>query len=179
MSRIAKSSIMIPKNVTVQISGLEVIVKGPLGSLVRKMHECIKIIKKDNLLFFSHNHLSKSYGWMQAGTHRSVVYTMIVGVIEGFKKQLNLVGIGYRVIMENTNILKLYLGFSHPIIYKIPNTIKALILPQNEIVLTGIDKQLVGQVAANIRSYRIPEPYKGKGIRYSNEKVRIKEAKKK
>ncbi|VFP81233.1 50S ribosomal protein L6 [Buchnera aphidicola (Cinara kochiana kochiana)] len=179
MSRIAKSSITIPENVTFFLSKLEVIINGPLGSLTRKIHKCIKITRKNNSLFFSHDHLSESYGWMQAGTYRSLVYTMIVGVTVGFKKQLNLIGIGYRVIMENTNILKLYLGFSHPIIYKIPNTIKVILLPQNEIVLTGIDKQLVGQVAANIRSYRIPEPYKGKGIRYLNEVVRIKEAKKK
>ncbi|VFP83809.1 50S ribosomal protein L6 [Buchnera aphidicola] len=179
MSRIAKSFIMIPKNVTIFFSELEVAINGPLGSLKRKIHECVKITRKDDSLFFSHNHLSESYGWMQAGTYRSLIYTMIIGVTVGFKKQLNLIGIGYRVIIEKNNVLKLYLGFSHPIIYKVPNTIKVILLPQNEIILTGIDKQLVGQVAANIRSYRVPEPYKGKGIRYLNEVVRIKEAKKK
>ncbi|VFP79329.1 50S ribosomal protein L6 [Buchnera aphidicola] len=179
MSRVAKSPIVIPKNVTIKLDNLEVIISGPLGLLKRVIHICVKITKKDNYLFFSHNHFSESYGWMQAGTCRSLIYMMIIGVTIGFKKQLNLFGIGYRVIIKENNILKLYLGFSHPVFYKLPNSIKAVLLPQNEIILSGIDKQLVGQVAANIRSYRIPEPYKGKGIRYFNEVIRIKEAKKK
>ncbi|WP_075434112.1 50S ribosomal protein L6 [Buchnera aphidicola] len=179
MSRVAKSSITIPKNVTVNINNLEVIISGPLGSLQRKIHVCVKIVQQEGVLFFSHNHFSGSYGWMQAGTCRSVINSMIIGVTAGFKKQLNLLGIGYRATIENPGILKLYLGFSHPIYYELPKSVNVSLLPQNEIILTGIDKQLVGQVAANIRSYRIPEPYKGKGIRYLNEIVRIKEAKKK
>ncbi|VFP88690.1 50S ribosomal protein L6 [Buchnera aphidicola (Cinara piceae)] len=179
MSRVAKSPIVIPKNVTIILNNLEILVSGPLGSLKRIMNICVKVVQKNDCLFFSHDHSSESYGWMQAGTYRSLVYMMIIGVTIGFKKQLNLFGIGYRATIEKNNILKLYLGFSHPIFYKLPPSIKVVLLPQNEIVLTGIDKQLVGQVAANIRSYRIPEPYKGKGIRYLNEVVRIKEAKKK
>ncbi|VFP86163.1 50S ribosomal protein L6 [Buchnera aphidicola (Cinara pseudotaxifoliae)] len=179
MSRVAKSSIIVPNNVTVNLSDCKITVNGPLGSLTRIMHVCVKILKKDDSLFFSHNHLSESYGWMQAGTCRSLVHTMVLGVTEGFKKQLNLFGVGYRVILENKNVLKLYLGFSHPVIYKIPHMVTAIIVSQTEIVLKSIDKQLVGQVAANIRLYRTPEPYKGKGIRYFNEIVRIKEAKKK
>ncbi|VFP77904.1 50S ribosomal protein L6 [Buchnera aphidicola] len=179
MSRVAKSSIIIPNNVAVDLSNYKITVNGPLGSLTRIIHVCVKILKKDGSLFFSHNHLSKSYGWMQAGTCRSLVHSMILGVTEGFIKQLNLFGVGYRVILENENILKLYLGFSHPVIYKIPQIVTVSIISQNEIVLKSIDKQLVGQVAANIRLYRVPEPYKGKGIRYLHEIIRIKEAKKK
>lgn len=179
MSRVAKSAIIIPENVEFRLNHLEIMVVGPLGSLQRTINSFIKIIKKNSTLFFSHNHSSSSYGWMQAGTCRSLIFSMIVGVTQGFKKKLNLFGIGYKVTIEENNILKLYLGFSHPIFYKLPDTIKVKLLPQNEIVLMGMDKQLVGQVAANIRSYRTPEPYKGKGIRYFNEKVLIKEAKKK
>ncbi|ABJ90780.1 50S ribosomal protein L6 [Buchnera aphidicola] len=179
MSRVAKSPIKIPQNVNISLQDLKVIVHGKLGILKKNIHKCIKIIKKNSYLFFSHNHSSSSYGWMQAGTCRALVNTMIIGVTTGFKKQLILFGIGYRVILENNNILKLYLGFSHSISYQLPNLITANLLSQTEIVLSGINKQLVGQVAANIRSYRKPEPYKGKGIRYLNEIIRIKEAKKK
>ncbi|VAX76796.1 50S ribosomal protein L6 [Buchnera aphidicola] len=179
MSRVAKSTIIIPKNVKFFYNDLKVVIEGPLGKLKRIVHKCVKIKQRKHSLFFSHDHCSQTYGWMQAGTCRSLVYTMIIGVTSGFQKQLNLVGIGYRASLEKNNFLKLYLGFSHPISYQLPKTVQVTIESQVEITLKGIDKQLVGQVAANLRSYRIPEPYKGKGIRYLNESVRIKEAKKK
>lgn len=179
MSRVAKSPVSIPNNITVKLSMSSIFISGPLGSLKYNIHKFIKIDYKKNFLFISHNHASTSYGWMQAGTCRSILQNMVFGVIHGFTKKLQLFGVGYRAIVEKINILKLFLGFSHPVVYHLPTTIKVKILSNNEIVLTGIDKQLVGQVAANIRAYRIPEPYKGKGIRYINEKIRIKEAKKK
>lgn len=179
MSRLAKTPIFIPENVKIKILSSVIIVIGVLGKLQYDLNKYVKIEKKDNLLFFNFRGISSSYGWMQAGTCRANIQTMIVGVSQGFTKKLQLLGIGYRAIMESDRIIKLFLGFSHPIFFYLPSDIKAEILSQNEIVITGLNKQLVGQVAANIRSYRVPEPYKGKGIRYFNEKVRIKEAKKK
>ncbi|WP_075432238.1 50S ribosomal protein L6 [Buchnera aphidicola] len=180
MSRVAKLPITIPDAISVSLNDIPVIIiTGHLGLLKYRIHKCIKIKRKKNILSVHHNHLSESYGWMQAGTCRSILQNMIFGVTYGYTKKLKLFGVGYRVILEENNILKLFLGFSHPIQYSIPKYIKVTLPSNNEICLVGADKQLVGQVAANIRSYRIPEPYKGKGIRYLNEKISIKEAKKK
>ncbi|AEH39902.1 50S ribosomal protein L6 [Buchnera aphidicola (Cinara tujafilina)] len=180
MSRVAKLPINIPKSISISLSDIPVItITGHLGLLKYRIHKCIKINYKKNMLFVTHNHISESYGWMQAGTCRSILQNMIFGVTNGYTKKLQLFGVGYRVTLEHTNILKLFLGFSHPIIYYLPKYITVDVLSNTELSLTGVNKQLVGQVAANIRAYRVPEPYKGKGIRYFHEKVIIKEAKKK
>lgn len=179
MSRLAKIPIKIPKDISIKLNSTNIVVKGVLGELKHKINKYVNVKFEDHFLFFSFKNTVKSYGWMQAGTCYAIVKTMILGVSQGFIKKLQLTGIGYRATMETNNILKLFLGFSHPIIYHVPNHIIISIINQNEIIIKGISKQLVGQVAANIRSYRIPEPYKGKGIRYINERIRIKEAKKK
>lgn len=180
MSRVAKSPINIPNDVSISFKNISlIIIKGHLGTLKHRINKYIQVNHKDNILLVSHNHTSQSYGWMQAGTCRSILQNMIFGVSHGYTKKLQIFGVGYRAVLENINSLKLFLGFSHSITYLLPKNITATLPSNNEIFLTGTDKQLVGQVAANIRSYRIPEPYKGKGIRYYNEKIHLKEAKKK
>ncbi|QJC28224.1 50S ribosomal protein L6 [Enterobacteriaceae endosymbiont of Plateumaris braccata] len=176
MSRIAKNPIFIPDNVKIIINKQKIIVKGKNGILKILINPLIKIkINNKQLLFLPKR--NNNNVWSYAGTSRSILNSMIIGVTKGFFKKLILFGIGYRVTL-NKNILNLMLGYSHPIYYTLPEGIKADI-NQNEILLKGSNKQLLGQVAANIRSYRTPEPYKGKGIRYSYEKIKIKEIKKK
>ncbi|QJC32120.1 50S ribosomal protein L6 [Enterobacteriaceae endosymbiont of Donacia versicolorea] len=177
MSRIAKKFIIIPNNVKIFIEKQNINIKGKNGSLKNTFNKKVKIFLKKNQLSFEPISKCKN-GWAQAGTTRSIINSMIIGVTKGFSKKLILFGVGYKISIKN-NKLNLALGFSHLIFYNLPKGIIGECLNPNEIILKGLDKQLLGQVAADIRSYRPPEPYKGKGIRYSDEKIKIKETKKK
>ena len=177
MSRVAKAPVEIPAGVTVTLSGQDIKVKGPVGELSRTIHSDVVISQEENNLIT--NIVADVKGaWAQAGTARALINNMVEGVSKGFEKKLVLNGVGYRAKAAGKN-LNLSLGFSHPVDHAIPEGITVETPSQTEITLKGADKQLVGQTAANIRAYRKPEPYKGKGIRYSDENVRRKEAKKK
>lgn len=177
MSRIANNPVSVPKGVEVTLSGNEVSVKGAKGSLSLKMHDLVAIKQEDDQLLFSATEASKQSKAL-AGTFRSLVNNMVVGVSDGFTKELELQGVGYRAQAQGKK-LNLSLGFSHPVVYEPPAGVEIQTPSQTQVVVTGIDKQLVGQVSAEIRAFRPPEPYKGKGVRYLNEQVKRKEAKKK
>lgn len=177
MSRIAKKPVELISGAEIKISGQSVTAKGKVGSLSLEVHETVNVKEEDGNLIFAPNDDSKA-SMAMAGTMRSLVNNMVIGVSEGFSKQLQLVGVGYRAQMQG-NVLDLSLGFSHPVKYAIPEGITVETPSQTEINVKGADKQKVGQVCAEIRSYRPPEPYKGKGVRYSDERVIRKEAKKK
>ncbi len=177
MSRIAKSPVAIPAGVEVKVQGQEVFVKGPKGALSKTFNPAVEIVVEDNQVVFKPRE-GYANGWAQAGTARSIVNNMVIGVTQGFEKKLQLVGVGYRAQTQG-NALNLTLGFSHPVVHKLPEGITAETPSQTEIVIKGVDKQKVGQVAAEIRAYRPPEPYKGKGVRYADEYILRKEAKKK
>ena len=177
MSRVAKAPVEVPAGVTITLSGQDIKVKGPVGELSRTIHSDVVISQEENNIIT--NIVADVKGaWAQAGTARALINNMVEGVSKGFEKKLVLNGVGYRAKAAGKN-LNLSLGFSHPVDHTIPEGITVETPSQTEVVLKGADKQLVGQVAANIRAYRKPEPYKGKGIRYSDEYVRRKEAKKK
>jgi large subunit ribosomal protein L6 len=175
MSRVAKKPIEIPPGVELQISGQTLAVKGPRGALQLPLPTRVRVSKQGNTLVFEQ---IRNTDRTMAGTMRSLVSNMLTGVSTGFERKLELVGIGYRV-QQQGNRLNLTLGYSHPITYPIPEGIKIETPSATQIVVTGIDKQKVGQVAAEIRAFRAPEPYKGKGIKYANEQILRKEAKKK
>jgi len=177
MSRIANSPVDIPTGVEVSISGRDISIKGSKGSLDLTIHDLVEIKQEDNVLLFSATNNGKKSNAM-AGTFRALVNNMVLGVSNGFEKALQLQGVGYRAQTQGKN-LNLTLGFSHPIEYSIPEGIEIETPSQTEVLVKGIDKQLVGQVSAEIRAFRPPEPYKGKGVRYLNEYVKRKEAKKK
>ncbi|MBT5484245.1 MAG: 50S ribosomal protein L6 [Gammaproteobacteria bacterium] len=177
MSRIANSPVDLPKGVEVNIANGLVSIKGSNGSLGLQLHDLVDIVNEDNQLKLSAKKTSKEAVAM-TGTFRSLVNNMVVGVSDGFEKKLELIGVGYRAKAEGKKI-NLTVGYSHPIDYPLPEGITADTPTQTEIVIKGADKQKVGQVAAEIRKFRPPEPYKGKGIRYSDERVFRKEAKKK
>ena len=177
MSRIAKKPVEILSGVEINISGQNITAKGKQGNLSLDMHESVSIKQEDGKLSFSPNNATKG-AMAMAGTMRSLVNNMIAGVAEGYVKKLQLVGVGYRAQMQG-KVLDLSLGFSHPVKYVIPEGITIETPSQTEINVIGADKQKVGQVCAEIRAYRPPEPYKGKGVRYSDERVIRKEAKKK
>ena len=177
MSRVAKAHVAIPAGVTITLSGQDIKVKGPMGELSHTIHGAVVVSQEENNIIT--NIVGDVKGaWAQAGTVRSLINNMVEGVSKGFEKKLLLNGVGYRAKAAGKN-LNLSLGFSHPVDHAIPDGITVETPSQTEIILKGADKQLVGQTAANIRAYRKPEPYKGKGIRYSDENVRRKEAKKK
>lgn len=177
MSRIAKQPVEIPAGVDVSISGQTVSVKGSKGAMSLDVNEKVRVEQQDNALLF--NGVEGVDGSVaMAGTMRSLTNNMVVGVSTGFEKKLELVGVGYRAAAQGNN-LSLTLGFSHPVNYPIPDGITIETPSQTEILVKGADKQKVGQVSAEIRAYRPPEPYKGKGVRYSDERVLRKEAKKK
>ncbi|SDW80569.1 50S ribosomal protein L6 [Nitrosomonas communis] len=178
MSRISKKPIQIPNNVDFSISNSEIIVKGPLGSLHQRLSaDHITIANENNeLLVKSTNSTKQSHSL--SGTMRSLINNMIIGVTSGFVKRLNIVGVGYRA-QASGDTLNLSLGFSHPIAYKMPIGITVETPTQTEVVIKGINKQQVGQIAAEIRAFRPPEPYKGKGVRYADEVITLKETKKK
>lgn len=177
MSRVAKAPVAVPAGVEVKLNGQVIIVKGKNGELTRKIHDAVEIKQEGATLTFAPREGAVD-GWAQAGTSRAIVNSMIVGVTDGFIKKLQLVGVGYRAAVKG-DVLNLSLGFSHPVVHQLPAGITAECPSQTEIVLKGVDKQEIGQVAADIRAYRRPEPYKGKGVRYADEVVRTKEAKKK
>jgi len=177
MSRIANAPVELPSGVQVNIADGLVSVKGSNGSLDLQLHELVDIVNEDNQLKLSAKEESKEAVAM-TGTFRSLVNNMVSGVSDGFEKKLELQGVGYRAKAQGKT-LNLVLGFSHPIDYSLPEGVTAETPSQTEIVIKGADKQLVGQVAAEIRKFRPPEPYKGKGVRYADERVFRKEAKKK
>jgi large subunit ribosomal protein L6 len=176
MSRIANSPVNIPEKVEVVISQDNVLVKGPLGELSQSLTGDVKINKEDNVLTFRVNNESK-FAKSMSGTLRSLVNNMVTGVSAGFEKKLTLIGVGYKAQVQG-NKVNLDLGFSHQIIHDLPEGITAQAASPTELVIKGPNKQVVGQVAAEIRRYRPPEPYKGKGVRYADEHVVMKEAKK-
>ena len=174
MSRIAKAPIELPSGVDIKVAGSEVSVKGPKGNLAMKLHPNVSIEQDDKILTVKP---ANDADTPMAGTYRSLVNNMVVGVSDGFEKKLTLVGVGYRAQVAGSK-LTLALGFSHPVEYNAPEGITIEVPSQTEIVIKGCDKQKVGQVASEIRAFRPPEPYKGKGVRYSDERVVRKEAKK-
>ncbi|MDP7221325.1 MAG: 50S ribosomal protein L6 [Arenicellales bacterium] len=174
MSRVAKNPISVPKGVDVTLEGRSVKVKGPNGDLGLTLYPNLEIRHEDDTLRVE---FSNDIDRAMAGTTRSLIGNMITGVTEGFQKKLAIVGVGYRAQAEGAK-LNLSLGFSHPVVYKVPGGVSVETPTQTEVLIKGADKQKVGQVAAEIRGFRPPEPYKGKGIRYSEEHVRRKQAKK-
>ena len=177
MSRIANAPISLPSGVEVTLNGQLVKVKGSKGELEWNVHELVSVAQEDATLKVTTNEESKQAVAL-AGTTRALVNNMVAGVTSGFEKKLTIIGVGYRAQAQGQK-LNLTLGFSHPVVYEVPVGIKVETPSNTEIVVTGIDKQKVGQVAAEIRSYRKPEPYKGKGVRYADEYVLRKQAKKK
>ncbi|NRB38374.1 MAG: 50S ribosomal protein L6 [Pseudomonadales bacterium] len=175
MSRVAKSPVELPSGVTVTMEGSKLTVKGGKASLDLEVHASVEIKEEDGKLTFVPK---TDKDWAMAGTFRALVNNMVVGVTTGFEKKLQLIGVGYRAKASGKSI-NLTLGFSHPVDYALPEGITAETPSQTEVVIKGADKQKVGQVASEIRAFRPPEPYKGKGVRYSDEFVRRKEAKKK
>lgn len=177
MSRVAKNPVALPTGVTVTVNGQDLTVKGSKGSLDLALHQDIEVNQADNVVTFGARNNSK-FAVAMSGTTRALVNNMVTGVSAGFAKTLLLQGVGYRAAVKGS-VLNLTLGFSHPVDYQLPEGITADCPNQTTVVVSGVDKQQVGQVAAEIRAFRPPEPYKGKGVRYADEHVRRKEAKKK
>jgi large subunit ribosomal protein L6 len=177
MSRVANSPVEIPAGVKVDLKDQALSVKGGKGTLAIDIHSNVEISQEENVLKFAARDNAKQSRAL-AGTMRALVNNMVVGVSQGFEKKLELIGVGYRTKASGKTV-NLTLGFSHPVDYQLPEGVTAETPSQTEIVLKSADKQLLGQVASEIRAYRPPEPYKGKGVRYSDEYVRRKEAKKK
>ncbi len=177
MSRIAKYPVELPKGVEANIQADQITVKGPLGTLVQSLTGDVIINEDGGKLSFIVANDSRHANAM-SGTVRALVANMVTGVSKGFERKLNLVGVGFRASVQGEAV-KLQLGFSHDILHQLPAGVKAECPTQTEIIIKGANKQVVGQVAAEIRAYREPEPYKGKGVRYADERVVIKETKKK
>jgi len=177
MSRVASKPVSVPASVEITEKGQHVTVKGPKGTLEHSIHELVELAREEGELTCKARDGSKAANAL-AGTTRAVINNLVIGVTDGFEKKLELVGVGYRV-QSKGKALNLSLGFSHPVEYELPEGVTAETPSQTEIIVKGYDKQKVGQVAAEIRAFRPPEPYKGKGVRYSDEHVVRKEAKKK
>jgi large subunit ribosomal protein L6 len=177
MSRVAKNTIKVPSGVDVKLSAQQVSIKGPLGTLVHLLNADVRVEREADVLLCKTTSESKQSNAM-SGTIRALLANMILGVTKGFERKLTLVGVGYRAQAAG-DALNLSLGFSHPVVHKMPAGVKVATPSQTEIVLTSTNKQQVGQVASEIRAYRPPEPYKGKGVRYADEVVILKETKKK
>lgn len=177
MSRIAKEAVAIPQGVEVSVNGQVISAKSKLGQMTLNVHPLVKVVIEDKNIHVQQADDSADSN-MQSGTTRALIHNMIVGLDKGFEKKLQLVGVGYRAQAKG-KVLNLALGFSHPVEHALPEGVTCETPSQTEIVLKSFDKALLGQIAADIRAYRAPEPYKGKGIRYADEVVRIKEAKKK
>jgi large subunit ribosomal protein L6 len=177
MSRIAKNPIALPKGVEVTITPAQISVKGPLGTIARPMDPNVGIEKEGDRLKCKALGNSRHASAM-SGTMRALVANMVAGVSKGFERKLTLVGVGYRAQAQGDK-LNLSLGFSHPVVQQMPKGIKVATPTQTEIVVSGVDRQLVGQIAAEIRDVKSPEPYKGKGVRYADERISLKETKKK
>jgi large subunit ribosomal protein L6 len=177
MSRVGKAPVLLPEKVEVTIAANQISVKGPLGTLTQTVSPNVKIEKIENRLEIKVNENSRQANAM-SGTLRALIANMVQGVSKGFEKKLTLVGVGYRAQAQGDK-LNLTLGFSHPVVHQLPKGVKAETPTQTDIVIKGADKQQVGQVAADVRNYRPPEPYKGKGVRYADEQIVLKETKKK
>lgn len=177
MSRVAKKPINIPAGVDVVINGQVVAVKGKKGTMELSLHPTVELVQEDGQLKIVAASEAAEHRAL-AGTMRALVNNLVIGVSNGFERKLQLVGVGYRAQAQG-KVLNLSLGFSHPIEFKVPEGITIETPSQTEIVVRGVDKQQVGQVAAKIRAHRPPEPYKGKGVRYADETIILKEAKKK
>ena len=177
MSRVANNPVNIPAGVEVKVQGQRVDVKGSKGAIGMDVHQHVEVLQEENTLKVAPRSADKQARAL-AGTTRALVSNMVTGVSEGFERKLQLQGVGYRAQAQGKK-LNLQLGFSHPVEYQLPDGIDVATPSQTEIVVSGINKQLVGQVSAEIRAFRPPEPYKGKGVRYADERVRRKEAKKK
>ncbi|HED40765.1 MAG TPA: 50S ribosomal protein L6 [Chromatiales bacterium] len=177
MSRIAKNPVTVPAGVDVTINGQDISVKGGKGQLTFSVHNDVEVVREGDELRVVVRGKGKS-AIAQSGTTRAIVNNMVTGVHIGFEKKLALVGVGYRAQAKG-KVLNLTLGFSHPVNFDVPEGVTVETPSQTEIVVSGADKQLVGQAAANIRAFRPPEPYKGKGVRYVGEHIAMKEAKKK
>lgn len=177
MSRVAKSPISVSSDLAVNISGQEIMVKGKKGNLQYRIHDLVQVVTEGDVLRVSPKDASTLANAL-AGSTRALINNMVHGVTHGFERKLELLGVGYRAQLQGKN-LNLTLGFSHPVSYVIPEGIVIETPSQTEIIIRGASKALVGQVAANIRRYRPPEPYKGKGIRYAGEVIELKETKKK
>ena len=177
MSRVANDPVFIPEKVDVTLNAAEISVKGPLGVLSQKLPPNVQVQRVENRIEFKVNDNSNLANAM-SGTLRALVSNMVVGVSKGFEKKLALVGVGYRAQAQGDKV-NLTLGFSHPVVHQLPKGVKAETPTQTEIIIKGTDRQQVGQVAADIRAYRSPEPYKGKGVRYLGEQIVLKETKKK
>ena len=175
MSRVAKNPVDLPSSVEVQMSGRNIQVKGPKGELSLNLHPTVDMVHEDNQIRLAAT--TDDSAMAMAGTMRALVSNMVTGVSVGYEKKLTIVGVGYRAQAQG-NSLNLSLGFSHPVVYQIAKGVSVETPSQTEIVVSGTDKQLVGQTAAEIRRFRPPEPYKGKGVRYADEQVRRKQAKK-
>lgn len=177
MSRVAKAPITVSAGVTITLDKQLLVVKGKNGELTIDVNPAVEVVVDGNVIRTNPREGFENAD-AQAGTARALINNLITGVTEGFSRKLELVGVGYRAKAEG-KVLNLSLGFSHPVVFEVPNGITVETPSQTEVLVKGADKQQVGQVAANIRAYRKPEPYKGKGVRYANENVRRKEAKKK
>ena len=177
MSRIAKYPVPVPKGVELTVASGQISIKGPLGTIARAADPNVEVKKDGEQIVFkalgNSNHANA-----MSGTMRALVANMVTGVTKGFERKLALVGVGFRAQAQGDK-LNLTLGFSHPVVHQMPKGIKVVTPTQTEIVITGVDKQLVGQVAAEVRAHRPPEPYKGKGVRYVDEVIVLKETKKK
>ena len=177
MSRVGKMPIALPKDAEATITAEQIVVKGPLGSLIQQLTGLVNVINNDGTLKFEAANDSREANAM-SGTLRALVNNMVNGVTKGFEKKLNLVGVGYKAQAQGDK-LNLTLGFSHPVVHQMPAGVTCTTPTPTEILIRGINRQQVGQVAAEVRAYRSPEPYKGKGVRYSDEVVLLKETKKK
>jgi large subunit ribosomal protein L6 len=177
MSRVAKKPLHLPKGVELSQEGESVTVKGPKGQLAMPLNPAVRLVEEDGTWGVKYS-AARSQNIALAGTMRALLGNMVTGVSEGFERKLELVGVGYRAQVQGQS-LNLTLGFSHPVNYPVPEGVSIETPSQTEVIIRGIDKQKVGQVAAEIRAFRPPEPYKGKGVRYSDERVVLKEAKKK
>ncbi len=175
MSRIGNQPITLPAKVELTVSGGEVTVKGPLGTLTRRLADGVTVEKNGETIVCK---AASPEANALHGTTRALIANMVRGVSQGFEKKLTLVGVGYRAQAQGDKV-NLALGFSHPVVHQLPKGVKAETPVQTDILIKGVDKQQVGQVAAEIRAYRPPEPYKGKGVRYADERVVLKETKKK
>jgi large subunit ribosomal protein L6 len=177
MSRIAKYPVPLPKGVDLDTAAGQISIKGPLGTIARAADPNVEVKKEGEQIVFkalgNSNHANA-----MSGTMRALVANMVTGVTKGFERKLSLVGVGFRAQAQGDK-LNLTLGYSHPVVHQMPKGIKVATPTQTEIVITGVDKQLVGQVAAEVRAHRPPEPYKGKGVRYVDEVIVLKETKKK
>jgi len=177
VSRVAKNPVVLPKNVEVKISGKLITVKGKQGELKQQVHTLVDVMQQEGMIVVAPTNSGLESNAL-AGTTRALIKNMVHGVSEGFERKLVLVGVGYRAKAQG-KMLNLAVGFSHPVDITMPEGVTVETPSQTDIILKGSDKQVVNQVAANIRAVRPPEPYKGKGIRYSDEQITLKEAKKK